>query len=266
MRVWETSMNNPEYRRQRKEAQRQANRERWEDHPDNMHARRRPLRQPVPGINFEVEPINGSASLNALREIMADGEVPINRRVDAAEIVLGYELSPAALANADPTVPVSAASFKFLQTAASNAEVPEALRFRCLKLVAQIENARASKVNVGAIANHRHLMITLVNNARRAELIRAGVFHQVIANNEQWSLSSADDFDEPILPQFSYSGRIEQDGRGVGAAMHNLARSDAQSAEQIHQILLSVSAKNRLDDWRRLIRAEAIPTPKKGRL
>jgi len=244
--TWATSHNNPEYRRQLKDERRKANQQEWRNnHPKNA-------RRAVPKLTVDAETPSGSASLKALREIMADVEAPMHRRIDAAEIVLGYELSPAALANADPTIPVSAASFLFLQTAAGNTDVPEGLRFRCLKLVAQIENARASKANAGIIASHRTLIVTLVNNARRTELIRAGVFDRVIAANVIWTLSAADDFDEPILPQPTYAGRIEQDGRGVGSAMHNL-QTDAQRAEETHQILLGVAARNRPDDWRKLI-------------
>jgi hypothetical protein len=76
----------------------------------------------------------------------------------------------------------------------------------------------------------------------------------VIKRGAQWALSTADTFDEPVLPAPLSGGKIEPDGRGIGSVMHNLSRHDVdQHAAAVHQVLVSVRATNRVDDWQRLL-------------
>lgn len=246
-----------EARRLAKEARRKANQEFWADNPKNARFQWRMRQEAVAKVVLEDPGDGGSASLATLRTLMADNNLPMHRRIDAAEVVLGYELGNAALVGAAPDTPIAAASFKFLQAAASNPEVPEALRFRCLKSIAAIENARASKSSASTSASHRSLVVALVNAARRAELSKAGVFERAIAEGLEWAISAADEFDEPALPRPHAGTTIQPDGRGVGAAMHGLSRhslSQKEHADEVHQALLAVVARNRPDEWRRLIR------------
>src|SRR5262245_10940684 len=89
-----------------RERVRAANKEAWAKSPFNSNARRAAtLNAVLPPPGEEDAPV-ASGSLERLRAIMTDPDAELYRRIDAAEIVLGYELSPAALANADPTIPV----------------------------------------------------------------------------------------------------------------------------------------------------------------
>jgi hypothetical protein len=112
-----------------RERLRRENMRRWATSPDNANNQKSATLAAVAEVPPE-EPIPPIASLEALRALMVNAELPLHRRIDAAEVVLSYELGAASLAGADPDVPIAAASFKFLQAVASNPEVPEALRFR----------------------------------------------------------------------------------------------------------------------------------------
>jgi hypothetical protein len=86
-----------------------------------------------------------------MRAIMADPNARLYRRLDAAEVVLSYECGVGAGVGVDPET-IAAASFKFLRAAADDVSTPEALKFRALKSIVAVENARA-QAKSSAITN-----------------------------------------------------------------------------------------------------------------
>lgn len=137
---------------------------------------------------------NGSASLNQLRRIMADGGTELFRRLDAAEIVLSYELGPGAASGVEPDT-IAAGSYQFLKMVIADPNVPEALSFRALALVARVENARADVRNASeTVQAKRELLVAAVNAARRQTLVAEKQWPQ---RDRQWWLETADKFDWP---------------------------------------------------------------------
>jgi hypothetical protein len=121
------------------------NREAWAKSSRNANQQRgETLDALAPAIDAElVEDTKTSASLRRLRAMMADASVPLYRRLDCAELVLSYELGPGAVAGLNPDE-VGADSYWFLRAVSENDDTPESLRFRSLKAIVAVENARAA--------------------------------------------------------------------------------------------------------------------------
>jgi hypothetical protein len=195
-----------------------------------------------------------------MRAIMADPEVPLYRRLDAAEVVLTYELGPGAAVGVDPEQ-IAATSFRFLKTAVDAAETPEALRFRALKSIVAIENRRKSAgQGSDQFALKRELQLRLINAARRHILIEAGVWVDVVRRSERWSLTLDDDFDwlpgwpgSWVWPPPDLAARIERAKKQLSQKA-TVAHSDA-----FRVALRAVRARNRVDDWERLFTGVVSP-------
>jgi hypothetical protein len=99
---------------------------------------------------------------------MADKKRPLYQRLDACEAVIPFEISSAGAANVDPTL-VGSGAFHFLRAAADHAKTPEPLRLRCLRLLANLENIKASsqQSTTETLRIKRELLVTMVNAVRR---------------------------------------------------------------------------------------------------
>lgn len=157
-----------------KAARRKANREGWANSPTNAMSARNAT------VELEADPLAAvddamtSASLKKLRELMFDNKKPLYRRLDAAEVVLSYELGPGSAAGADPDT-VAAKSFQFLKLVADAPDTPEALAFRALKCIAGIENARATIRNSAEqLHDKKALLVACANAERRMHLMKTG--------------------------------------------------------------------------------------------
>ena len=153
-----------------KEAQRRANIEKWRDSPLNANNRyKQVLDTLAPGLAADEAPVEpdertGSRSLAKLRKVMADVNTPLFRRLDCCEVIIGYELAPGSIAGASDPNAIEAGSYRFLISAADDPRTPEALRFRCLKLLVALENQRARNTNTAIENEEKHrLLIALVN-------------------------------------------------------------------------------------------------------
>jgi hypothetical protein len=101
--------------RKAKEQRRAANCEAWANSPQNAANRHKDtLGAVAPEIVAEANDEGGSVSLAKMRAIMADPEAPLYRRLDAAEVVLTYELGPGAAVGVDSDQ-IAAASYRFLK-------------------------------------------------------------------------------------------------------------------------------------------------------
>jgi hypothetical protein len=225
-----------------KDERRKANRAKWAERrdwsDDNEHK--------IDVALEDVSDVGGgsSSSLDRLRALMGDPNVALHRRIDAAEVLVPFEIAPGAASNVDPDE-VAAKSFQFLRAVIDAKETPPALAFRALKLVAGIENARASiKANSITLGQRREMFCHLVNATRLAELRRGGIWHRVVASGERWWIGLEDDFELPRswLDSWTWppSSFAEALSRGEG--------SEALRAE-----LRTARARNRLDDWERLL-------------
>jgi hypothetical protein len=230
--------------RSAKEERRRQNRERWRNSAANAMNQRVAI---APEIAADpVEDAAETGSLAKLRALMADSNQPLHRRIDAAEVLVQFEVAPGAASNVDPNE-VAAQSFQFLRAVVDAAGTPEALRFRALKCVASIENARAqiTKGNVTNIAK-RELLVHLVNSERNRLLRKNGRWDAVVASNEQWFVAAADDLDP--LPADWFSDRWQWP---TGVFTDQLGRGCDVTA--FKQALISVRARNRDDNWERLL-------------
>jgi hypothetical protein len=179
-------------RRQKKtRAEKRAeNQARWIAEPDNAHgqlARAKEIIKAKPPKITGIEDL----SINTLRGMMRDDDEPIGRRVEAAEVVLGYELPPAALANAT-VEPISSEAYTFLKYIAHMQEAPSALKFRALKALSAIESTKPRKIDPQAVQDQRRREIRLINAARRAELQSRGLWPSPIRG---WFIGPADTVD-----------------------------------------------------------------------
>jgi hypothetical protein len=246
-------------------AKRAANKEAWKYHPANANAawmQRQAEMMEATTAAIEVEPVPEAecGSLAKLRGIMADPAAPLYRRIDAAEIVLTYELAPGSLVNVAADQ-VAAASYRFMQAVIDATETPEPLRFRALKSVAAIENARASRAGATTDTTQREFWVALVNAARRSALIRAGVWDRVAADGAEWALSPGDEFDMPEVSRLSASTvRFGDDGSGIAIRMQELGRMPEgvvrAHGEAVDAMLRKVRANGRADHWERLLPAK----------
>jgi len=218
--------------RRRQNREKWAKRRDWSD--DNEHKI---------AVAIEANGAGGSRSLAALRTIMTDPDTPLHRRLDAAEVVLAFELGPGAAVGADIDQ-IAAGSYQFLNAVIDTAGTPEALRFRCLKMIASVENARAaSKNTVAEHAAKRELLLKLVNSERVRTFRAAGVWSEAV-KTDAWALKNGDDFPWPAdwpgdwpWPPASFSTALEK-VFGVTA---------------FREQLRAVKATNRADDWERFL-------------
>src|SRR4051794_5256798 len=121
----------PEERKAAKAAKRAANREGWKFHPANANAAWMQKQAELEAaVGIVADPIDTAVaetgSLAKLRAIMADPGTPLYRRLDAAEVVLTYELGPGAAVGLDPDQ-IAVGSFRFLKAVSEAAETPEPL-------------------------------------------------------------------------------------------------------------------------------------------
>jgi hypothetical protein len=127
---------------------------------------------------------------------MGDPNVALHRGIEAAETLVPFEIAPGAANNVDPEL-VAAKSFQFLRAVIDAKETPEALRFRALKCVAGIENARVQLKSTSVInADKRALLLNLVNAERSRALRDAGVWPEAV-KTDAWTLRSSHDFPWP---------------------------------------------------------------------
>jgi hypothetical protein len=215
-----------------KQLRRIKNRERWDTHPLNANAAHAEMKQLLKRI--PVPEVTDVGSLSQLRAIVADTEAPLYRRVEAAEIVLSYELAPGSAINM-PQEQIAAASYRFMQAVADHAETPDNIRFKCLRSLASIENARARVGDTEALADRRVHLLELVNAARRRHLISSGCWPA----SHRWQLDPSDDIDIPRLSQ-----SLDSIGTSLDRASASARASDRRS------LLLSIVARNRPDNWR----------------
>jgi hypothetical protein len=224
--------------RQRKDQRRAENRERWAKRrdwsDDNEHK---------VAVAIEANGAGGSRSLAALRAIMADPDTPLHRRLDAAEVVLAFELGPGAAVGADIDQ-IAAGSYQFLNAVIDTAGTPEALRFRCLKMIASVENARAaSKNTVAEHAAKRALLLKLVNSERVRTFRAAGVWSEAV-RTDAWALKTSDDFPWPA----GWPGDWPWPPASFSTALENVFGVTAFKEQ-----LRAVKATNRADDWERFL-------------
>lgn len=242
--------------REAKAAKRQANKDAWITHPANANAawieRQIELKATVP---LPIEPIEtaDNGALGRLRAIMADQEQPLYRRIEAAETVLQYELAPASLASGPSTGEVAAGSLRFLRAAIDLPDTPDALRFRALRCVAAIENARAARVDGDTLAVKRELLLALVNAERRRSLIECGSWPPSAAG---WSLSLADAVEWPEGWPGSWQWPPGDFGERLDAAKLRPPAERQADREAFRSKLRAVRATNRVDAWQAGVGAE----------
>jgi hypothetical protein len=170
--------------RKAKDQRRKENREKWSKRRDWSEDN-----EATPAIPIPDDPIDDgsqasiSGSLAEMRAIMLDASKPLYRRLDAAEIVLSFELGPAAGVGIDPDQ-IAASAYKFLKVVAKAPQTPEALKFRALKSLVGIENARvAARSGTEANIAKRQLVLNLVN-AERLRLFReAGLWRDIVSKS-----------------------------------------------------------------------------------
>jgi hypothetical protein len=237
-----------------KEAKRRANIAAWAASPQNANnIRTTTVEAVVPEIGVDSTEADDAdvSSLGKLRKLMGDPRIPLFRRVDSAEVIVGFELSAGGAAGVDPDQ-VASSSFKFLRLVADDNNTPEPIKFKCLKLLAGIENARASIKNT--VAEHvakRRLLIELINSERQRHIRAAGRWPAIVSSDAEWAISPSDDFEPP-------SGWFDSSWSWpVAAFAAQLERScdpaAAEANEAFRLQLRSIRATNRRDDWERLL-------------
>jgi hypothetical protein len=241
-----------------KEAKRQANKENWPHHPANANAawmQRRAEEQAAKlAAPIEAEAggdTGGSRSLQELKRIMRSASEPLFRRVEAAEIIAGFEL-PAGGAVGVNSEFVTSTAFKFLQRVTADPQTPEGIRFKSLRLVAGYENARARAVQgVEQIIKKRELQRSLCNSERRRCLLESHRWPP--PDGAEWSLKPDDQF--PWLPDWpgSWSWPIEDFGLKLGNAMCKPIGELLASERRFRAELRSIRSTNRDDRWELLL-------------
>lgn len=239
-----------------KAARSQEHREAWLKSELNSNYRKHRYENemvPLPEITAEVE--GESGSLAKLRAVMADDASPLFRRLDAADVIIDFELAPGAAAGVAADQLASSA-FQFYRAVEANPAAPEALKFRALKSIARIENSRkqAAQSPEAHFAN-REFARRQVNTARSTALRAAGVWRQVVASRASWALKSNDVFDVPELPQIKVGASVAKDGVGVflDALNRQPHEQKEQRAAERNRTLLAVRATNREDNWDQLL-------------
>jgi len=143
---------------------REANREAWRWAPANANNDHKEAVEAAVAVAIDDPALDDTLPLDKLRAIMLDPEQLLYRRLDAAELVLAYELAPGALVDVPPSE-VAAISFRFLRGVAEAAETPERLRFRALKSMLAIQHKRAAAASTTGQAEKAKLRRRLGNAA-----------------------------------------------------------------------------------------------------
>jgi hypothetical protein len=224
-----------------KAERRAENRRKWSERRDWSDDNQHKIEAEVP-----IEPTSeagGSRSLSKLRSLMANPSVALHRRLDAAEIILVYELGPGAAVGADPEQ-VAAASYRFLNVVVDDPQTPEALRFRALRSIAAVENARAAQKSNAVTNADKHALLVALVNAERSRAIRAADCWSKAKETDVWALRSSDDFPWPEgwpgdweWPATSFAAELEQ----------------ASDVTAFREKLRSIRARNRDDNWERFL-------------
>ena len=237
--------------RKAKAERRKRNQQAWADSPLNAQNQRKQAFAAVTAseipidLNSEVIQSGTTESLAKLRTIMASPAIPTHRRLDAAELLISFEVPSGGVSNVDPDQ-VAAGSYQFLRTIVDSEEVPEPLRFRALKAIAIVENARASiKASSVTHTAKRELLLRLINAQRTLAFRAAGTWHEAVKTTE-WALTNADAFDWPkgwpgdwVWPPATFAVPLEQ----------------AFDVTAFRELLLSIRATNRADDdWERFLK------------
>jgi hypothetical protein len=210
----------------------------WHENPNNANNRIKARWDQIEAAriaaDLTAETSGNSGSLNRLRAIMGNPDAPLYRRIEAAEITLGYELAPGALAGADPDA-VAAGSYKFLKAVVSYPDIPEQLEMRVLKAIAQVENMRSQIRNAGEqLGMKRQMLVELVNTERRAALVARGAWPCA----QRWWLDTADVFAWP------------PDWPGMWSWPPSaIADSYRRDAASFRETLRAVRATSRDDPW-----------------
>lgn len=142
---------------------------------------------------------NESRSLKRLRQIMGDTQAALTRRLEAAELVLTYELAPAAGVGVDPEA-IAASSYQFLAAVAEADGTPEALRFRALKSIAAVENARAALKTSAQGLQARHRLANDLANAELQRALRAQDRWREAVSQGSWWTAAGEDWAGPWPP------------------------------------------------------------------
>jgi hypothetical protein len=208
-------------RRKTRAEKRAENQARWPDNPANVYSSYVSAKTVLKTKASDLVLIDG-LSIDALRDMMRNDDEDLPRRVEAAEVVLGYELPPAALVNAT-VEPASSEAYIFLKYLAHMQEAPSALKFRVLKALSAVESAKPRKVDPQAVEDQRRREIRLINAARRAELQSRGLWPSPVRG---WFVGPDDMIDFP-------------DAADISAQTH------ARTPEQY----LAVRITNRPDPW-----------------
>jgi hypothetical protein len=170
---------------------------------------------------------------------MASPDMPLHRRIEAAETIIGYELGPGAAAGIEPEH-LASDSYQFLRTVTETTDVPESLMFRALKAIASVENARAAIRDAGdTLTTKRQCLIDLANAERRRWLAQ---HNQWPAGRETWALNTSDTFDWPP----GWPGMWMWPLPTIGS---HYAKNTTASLQAFRTMLRSIRATNRPDDW-----------------
>jgi hypothetical protein len=226
-----------EVRKERRERLKAENRQRWEENGQNANVR---WTEAVASVQLDVD--TDVAALDALREIMLDGTVPLFRRMKAASAILRYEVPPGALSGKERDDATSGA-YKFFRAVVVSDAGDEQRQF-ALEQMLTVENQRAKVVDADALAEEREVCFMAINAARRAAAIHAHTW--VPETNYNWWLTIQDDVDLP--PEVQDMGSLDE-ALALGEA------EIARRAQQRQAQLLQVEARNRDDrSWRVLLK------------
>jgi hypothetical protein len=230
-RIWEEAWQQAKAAKAKRRAE---NRSSWRNSPSNAMA----ARDIAAAIPADIEDDATSPSLAELRRLMADIATPLHRRLDASEVILQFELPQGAAVGAD-IEQIGASSYKFLRAVSADPQTPEALKFKSLKLLAGIENARASSRSTAAeLFAKKALLIGAANAERRRAMLAAHAWPPGVAG-ERWWLDTSDTIAWP--PQ--WPGLWEWPPASIA---HHYKGGDPAAFQAM---LRTVRATNRPDDF-----------------
>jgi hypothetical protein len=239
-----------------KAAHREDNRQRWADSPENAAVRHAEEKAAL--VEEIAQPAPADVrSVDQLTAIYRSDAVAIGRRVDAAAIVMSFQVPAAGLATGGP---VLSDAYDFLKRVSITSAAPEAVRFAALKSLSTVESARPRAADPDASAEHLAMMRQWVNSTRRLALIEAGAWEQVQRDGIDWRLRSSDVFSLPVWPAASSRQPATASYGAVLDAFKALPAHEQQRQHAARRAaLLAVRAQNRPDkDWRRLLDAAPI--------
>jgi hypothetical protein len=151
-----------------------------------------------------------------------------------------------------PSEQVASTAYRFLQSVSTSADAPTPLRLKSLKVLASVEASKARSADAGALEEQREAFRIQVNNARRAELKRRGLWQQVCVSNTDWMLKAGDHFELPNVP-----GHAESISKTLDRALELPPEEIKRRRDERREMLLQVRAANRDDNWRELIHPAA---------